>query len=88
MLTVVVLPLTVRSPAIVTLLGNPTVIVPEASPTSTSLVVPENVIVPPKAVAVELDPSDTVIDELASLALAIDPANWAFVIVPLKLDVG
>ena len=70
------------------MLGNPTVIVPELSPTSTSLAVPENVIVSPKALAVEVDPSVTVIVELASLALAIDPASCAFVIVPLKLDVG
>ena len=53
------------------MLGNPTVTVPELSPTSTSLVVPANVIVPPKAVAVELDPSETVIVELANLLLAI-----------------
>ena len=43
--------------------GNPTVIVPLLSPTSTSLDVPENVIVPPREVAVELEPSETVIDE-------------------------
>ena len=60
--TVVVVPLTVKLPAIVTSLGKPTVIVPELSDTSTSLAVPEKVIVPPKAVAVEFDPSVTVID--------------------------
>jgi hypothetical protein len=55
--------------------GSPIVIVPELSATSTSLEVPENVIVPPNAVAVELEPSVTVIDEFASFAFAIDPAN-------------
>ena len=51
-----------------------TVMVPELSVTS----IPdpaENVIVPPNAVAVELLPSVTVIEELASLALAILPAS-------------
>ena len=63
-LTVVVSPDTVRFPEIVTLSGNPTVIVPELSETSTSLVVPAKVIVPPNAVAVVFDPSETVIVEL------------------------
>ena len=63
-LTVVVSPDTVKSPEIVTLFGNPTVIVPELSDTSTSLVVPAKVIVPPNAVAVVFDPSETVIVEL------------------------
>ena len=67
----VVVPLTVKLPAIVTSLGNPTVIVPELSDTSTSLAVPEKVIVPPKAVAVEFDPSVTVIDEFVSDELGI-----------------
>ena len=44
--------------------GNPTVIVPELSETSISLVVPAKVIVPPNAVAVVFDPSETVIVEL------------------------
>ena len=39
--------------------GSPYVIVPELSDTSTSFEVPANVIVPPNAVAVELEPSDT-----------------------------
>ena len=72
--------LTLRSVVISTLLGNPTVIVPELSPTSTSLDVPEKVIVPPKAVAVELEPSVTVIDELANFPFAIEPANILLVI--------
>ena len=55
--TVVVVPETVRFPAIVTLSGNPIVIVPELSETSTSLFVPEKVIVPPNDVAVEFEPS-------------------------------
>ena len=63
-LTVVVSPDTVKFPEIVTLSGNPTVIVPELSETSTSLVVPAKVIVPPNAVAVVFDPSETVIVEL------------------------
>ena len=61
--TVVVVPLTVKLPPIVTSLGRPIVIVPLLSATSTSLEVPENVIVPPNAVDVEFDPSVTVIDE-------------------------
>ena len=74
-----------------TALGRPTVIVPELSPTSTSLDVPLKVIVPPRAVAVELEPSETVIDELlsnelpmlpASLEAAIEPASIVFVTVP------
>ena len=68
-------PDTVRLPAIVTLSGKPTVIVPEDSATVTSLEVPAKVIVPPRAVAVVFEPSETVIDELASLALAIEPAK-------------
>ena len=80
--TVVVVPLTVKLPAIVTSLGKPTVIVPDDSETSTSLLVPANVIVPPKAVAVEFEPSDTVIDEFANLEFAIEPANLSFAIEP------
>ena len=68
-------PDTVRLPAMVTLSGRPTVIVPEDSATVTSLVVPAKVTVPPRAVAVELEPSLTVIVELESLALAIEPAK-------------
>jgi len=59
----------------VTLLGNPIVTVPELSATSTSLLVPENVIVPPSAVAVEFDPSLTVIELLTNLAFVIEPAS-------------
>ena len=87
-LTVVVVPLTVRFPAIVTLFGRPIVTVPADSATSTSLVVPANVIVPPSDMAVLSEPTATVIAEFASFALAILPASWAFVIVPLKLEVG
>ena len=43
-----------------------------------SLFVPAKVIVPPKAVAVEFEPSDTVIDEFANLEFAIEPANSSF----------
>ena len=75
---IAVLPLTVKSlvtvkslPMVVSL-GNPTVIVPELSATSTSLEVPENVIVPPNAVAVELDPSVTVIELLAKFVFGIE----------------
>ena len=71
----VVSPLTVRFPAIVTSSGNPIVIVPLDSATVTSLAVPENVTVSPKAAAVEFVPSVTVIIELARFALEIDPAN-------------
>ena len=63
------------------------VIVPE--PSVTSIPSPAvNVIVPPKAVAVEFEPSVTVIDEFDNLAFAIEPANWALVIVPVNDDVG
>ena len=50
-------------------------IVPELSETSTSLEVPANVTVPPRAIAVEVAPAATDILEFASLAFAIDPAN-------------
>ena len=73
--TVTVLPLTVRFPDIVTLLGNPTVIVPELSETSISFVVPLNVAVLPKAIAVEVEPSETVILFAASLLVAIDASD-------------
>jgi len=55
------LPVTIKVPPTVTSSGKPTVIVPELSPTSTSFAVPAKVIVPPKAVAVEVEPSETVI---------------------------
>ena len=55
--------------------GSPTVTVPLDSATSTSFDVPENVIVPPKAVAVEFDPSETVIELLDNFEFAIDPAS-------------
>ena len=72
---VVVVPLTVRLPATTISLGKPIVIVPELSATSTSFAVPENVAVPPKAIAVELEPSETVIEELLNFALPILPAS-------------
>ena len=72
-------PLIVKSPAIVTSFGKPTVIVPEFSPTVTSFDVPENVIVPPKETAVVVEPSETVIELFESLLFAIDPANIPFV---------
>ncbi len=64
-------PVTVRLPPTVGFVGKPIVIVPELSATSTSLVVPEKVIVPPNAVAVELEPSVTVIVELLNDELPI-----------------
>ena len=64
-------PVTVRLPPTVGLVGKPIVIVPELSATSTSLLVPEKVIVPPNAVAVELEPSVTVIVELLNDELPI-----------------
>ena len=67
--TVVVVPDTVKLPAIVTLSGNPIVTVPDDSPTSISLVVPENVMVLPIVIAVELLPSETVIDLASTYAL-------------------
>ena len=79
--TVVVSPFTVKSPVIVksfpivTSSGKLTVIVPELSATVTSFVVPEKVIVEPNALAVEFEPSDTVIPEFANLAFAIEPAS-------------
>ena len=69
---------TFRFDANVTLSGKPTVIVPELSETVVSFAVPAKVIVPPNAVAVELEPSVTVIVELVSLELAIEPANIEF----------
>ena len=68
--------------------GRPMVSVPLDSETSTSSAVHEKVIVPPKAMAVVLLPSERVIVELANLSLAIEPANCALVIVPTKLEVG
>ena len=74
--TVVVVPFTVKLPVIVAFLvtvkscpivtsfGKPTVTVPELSETSTSFEIPLKVIVPPRTVAVEFEPSETVIDEL------------------------
>ena len=59
-LTSVVVPLTVKFPAIVTLLGNPIVTVPALSATSTSLDVPAKVSVPPNAIGDVLEPSETV----------------------------
>ena len=75
--TVVVVPFIVKSPVtvklfpIVTSSGNPTVIVPELSPTSISFDVPAKVIVPPNDVAVDVVPSVTVIDEFVKLELSI-----------------
>ena len=66
----------------VTLLGKPIVTVPELSATSTSLAVPENVIVPPSAVAVEFDPSVTVIVLFDNLLFPIEPANLLAAIEP------
>ena len=69
--TVVVVPFTVKLPAIVTLFGKPIVNFPELSPTSTSLSVPMTVTVPPNAIAVEVELSDTVIVELLNDELPI-----------------
>jgi hypothetical protein len=80
-LTVVVVPLTVKLPEIVKLFpivtssGKPKVNVPELSPTSISFAVPEKVIVPPNDVAVDVVPSVTVIEELINLALATVPST-------------
>jgi len=57
------------------LLGNPTVTVPELSETSISFVVPLNVAVLPKDIAVELEPSETVILLSANLVIAIDASE-------------
>ena len=57
---VVVVPCTVRSPAIVTSFGNPIVTVPELSPTVTSPDVPLNVSVSFNAMSVVFEPSLTV----------------------------
>ena len=77
----------VNDPTVIAL-GSPTVTVPLLSETSISFEVPEYVTVPPKDTAVVLLPSETVIELLASLALAIDPASCAFVIVPDNEEVG
>ena len=79
------LPETVKLLPTVTSFGRPTVTVPELSATSTSLEVPEKVIVPPKAIAVEFEPSEIVIEELDSLLLAIDPASISFVMSPVPI---
>ena len=57
------LPVIVKSPPIVTSSGNPIVIVPLLSATVVSFAVAAKVIVPPRAVAVELEPSVTVMLE-------------------------
>ena len=64
---------TVRSFPIVTSSGRPTVIVPLDSATVTSFVVPLNVIVPPREVAVLLVPSETLILLFARSVLARVP---------------
>ena len=58
--TVVVAPLTVRFPAIVTSLGSPIVIVPPDSETVTSLAVPLKVTVCPISISVLELPSEKV----------------------------
>ena len=63
------------------------VTVPELSATSKPSPAAK-VAVPPNAISVVFDPSETVIDELDNLAFAILPANCAFVIVPDKELVG
>ena len=85
--TVVVVPFTVKLPVItaflvtvkslpiVTSSGCEIVTVPELSATLISFEVPLKVIVPPREVAVEFEPSETVIDEFAYFAFAIDPAK-------------
>ena len=82
------LPVTVKSFDIVTSDGSPYVIVPELSATSTSFDVPANVIVPPNAVAVVLEPSDTVILEFASLLFAIEPDNIALSTEPAAIVIA
>jgi len=61
----------------VTSSGSPTVIVPLDSETSTSFAVPLNVIVPPRAVAVLVEPSVTVILLFARLELGRLPVTSA-----------
>ena len=87
------LPVTVRLPPIVGLSTKPTVTVPELSATVVSFAVAAKVNVPPKDIALVLEPSETVIDELlnlelpilpASLEAAIEPANIAFVTEPVS----
>jgi len=62
---------TFRFEANVTLSGKPIVTVPELSETVVSFAVPAKVIVPPNAVAVELEPSVTVIELLANCVFGI-----------------
>ena len=47
--------------------------------------VPEKVIVPPNDVAVEFEPSVTVIELLDNLLFAIEPANLSFAIEPANI---
>ena len=82
--TVVVVPLTVRSPVIVTSLGSPIVTVPAFSATVVSFAVPTKVRVPPKATGEVLEPSETVIELFANSALAT-PAS---LIVTAPLETG
>ena len=65
--------------------GSPIVSVPLDSDTSTSFDVPENVAVPPKAMAVVLLPSLTVIVQLANILFSTAPA--AIVTAPASLIV-
>ena len=58
--------------------GKPTVIAPELSATSTSLEVPAKLIVPPKDMVEAFAPTPKIIDELANLEFAIEPANIEF----------
>ena len=61
-LTVVVSPLTVRLPAIVTLLGKPTVIAPVEAETSTSLAVPVSEVTPATALILSSIAADVIKD--------------------------
>ena len=84
--TVVVVPCTSKLPEIVTLPVNvgldtmPYVTVPPETFTSVSLATPAKVTEPPSDILLDVLPSVTENVELASLALAIEPANMALVI--------
>ena len=79
------LPVIVKLPPTVTLLGKPTVTVPAFSTTSTSPEVPANVRVPPKATGLVFEPSLTVILEFVNLLLPILPANLEAAIEPANM---
>ena len=76
-------------PPIVTSSGKPTVNVSPLTEVFTSFEVPWIFKVSPNDIVADVDESSTRVNpELDSLLFAIEPANWAFVIVPDNEVVG